>query len=85
MACGYILAGGCDGGGGTEGCGDRRLLPPEQIFTVHYDQAHYGPVYGGGAETGTMGIQSVLGTGRVGFGGDADGGLGGGTEGGVRG
>ena len=53
------------GGGGL--C----LLPLEHSHTVYCGQANYGPVSGGGAETGSTGIQAVLGSGRGGCGGDA--------------
>ena len=80
----YIIppSGGRDGGGGTAGCGDLRLPPPEHGHTVYYNQDHYGPVSGGGAENGSKDVQAVVVTGRGGCGGDADGGLGGGTYGG---
>ena len=79
---GLSPAGGRGGGGGTAGGGDLRLPPPEHSRTVYYDQAHYGPVSGGGAEAGVKGGQAVVGAGRTGFGGDADGDSGGGTDGG---
>ena len=49
---------------------------------MYCDQAHYGAVSGGGAETGATGFQSVVVTEHGGFGGDADNILGGGTDGG---
>ena len=75
-------AGGRDGGVGTEGGGYLRLPPPEKTRTVHCDQAHYGPVSSGGAETGATGLQEVVIEGCGGCEGDADGILGGGTDGG---
>ena len=39
-------------------------------------------MYGGSAEDGAKGGQSMVGSVRIGLGGDVDGGLGGGTEGG---
>ena len=72
--------GGHNGKGGTSGGGDLHLLPPEYGCTFYYDQAHYGTVSSGGEETGDMGVQSVVITGRVGCGGDVDGSLGGGTD-----
>ena len=71
---------GNDGGGGTAGVGDLRLPPPKNGHTVYFDQAHYGPVSGGGAETGAKGVLAVVVTGRGGCGGGADGGLGGETD-----
>ena len=62
--------------GGEDLC----LLPPEHSLTVYCDQAHYGPVSGGGVEDGVKGVQLVVGAGRIRLGGDADGGLGGGTD-----
>ena len=73
-------SGGRDGGGGTTVGGDLRLLTPEHSLTFHCYKSHYGPMSGGGADTGSMGIQAVVGTGRVGCGWDADGVLGGGID-----
>ena len=75
-------SGGRDGGGGTKGGGDLHLPPPEKILTFHCNQAHYGPVSGGEAETRATDIQAVVGTLQVGCGGDADSGSGGRTYGG---
>ena len=66
--------------GVTSGGGKLRLSVPEHSRTVYCDQDHYGPVSGVGAETGATNVQAVVGTGRSGFGGDAGGGLGGGTD-----
>ena len=77
--------GGSDGGGGITGGGDLRLLTPEYSHTVHCDHAHYGPVSGVGAEVGFKGGHVVVGAGRIGLGGDADGDYRGGTDGGGRG
>ena len=46
---------GCYGGGVIAEGGDLHILPPEQSRTVYYDQAHYGPVSGDGAEAGFKG------------------------------
>ena len=78
---GILPAGGSDGGGRTSVVGDLRLLTPEHSHTVYCDQAHYVPVSGGGAETGTKGVHAVVGTGWSGCGGYADGGSGGGMYG----
>ena len=79
--CGVIpLPGEHDGGGGTEGGGDLRLPPPEHSHTVHYDQAHYRPVSGDKTKNGATCIQEDVETGRVGCGGDEDGGSGGRTD-----
>ena len=85
MSCGHTPAIRCDGGGGPAGGGDLCLPPPEHSCTVYYDQAHYGLVSGGEADTGDTGIQAALGSGRDGCGGDANGGLGGRTERGAGG
>ena len=71
-----------NGRGGITGGGDLRLPPPEHICKVNYDQYHYGPVSGSSVEDGVKGGQSVVGSGRIGLGGDAEGGSGGGTDGG---
>ena len=68
-----------DGGGGVTEGAYLRLLLPEHSCTVHYDKEHYGPVSGGGEAYMVMGDQAVVGSGRLGLGGDADGGSGGGT------
>ena len=70
----------CNGRGGIEGGGDLLLLPLEKDCTVYCDQDHYGPVSGSGSEARLKGSQSVVGAGRTGFGGNVDGGSGGGTE-----
>ena len=75
-------AGGRNVGSRTAGGEDLCLPLPYHGHTVHSDQAHYGPVSCGGAETRDKGIQAVVGTGRRGPGRDADGGLGGRTDGG---
>ena len=79
---GVSLAGGNNSGGGIIGIGDLKLLPPEHSHLVHGDQAHYGHVSGGGAEAGIKVGQAMVLAGRLGLGGDADGVLGGGTDGG---
>ena len=68
-------------GGGVTGGGDPRLPPTEHSHTVHRDQTHYGNVSGGREASWVTGVQSVVGSGRFGLGGDADGVLGGGTGG----
>ena len=78
---GLSPAGGSDDGGGITGWGELRILPPEHSHTVNFNQAHYWPVSGIGAEAGFKGGQAVVGSGRPVFGGDADGRSGGGTEG----
>ena len=62
---GLSPAGGRDGEGGIEGGGDLRLPSPEHSRTVYCDQAHYGPVSGGGAEAGAKGGQAVVGQDRL--------------------
>ena len=73
-------AGVSDSGGVNAGGGDLHLPPLEQVCTVYFYQDHYGPFYGGGEETGSKGVQEVVGTGRGGYGGDADIRLGQGTD-----
>ena len=74
-----------DDRGEITGIGYLRLPPPEHSWIVHFDQAHCGPVSGGGAEAGVEGGQAVVGAGLIVLGGGADGGLGGGTDrGGTR-
>ena len=70
-----------DGGGGVTEGAYLRLLLPEHSCTVHYDKEHYGPVSGGGEAYMVMGDQAVVGSGRLGLGGDVDDGLGGKTDG----
>ena len=79
---GVSPAGGSNGGRGIAGGVDIRLPPTEHSFTVHCNKAHYGLVSGSSAEAGVKGGQSVVVAGQNGCGGDADGGLGGGTDGG---
>ena len=74
-----------DGGSGTAVGGDLHLLLPEHGCAVCYNQAHYGPMYGGGADIGTKGYQEVVVIVQVRCGGDADSGLGGGMDRGGRG
>ena len=73
--------GGCDGIGGPSGGGYLLLPPPENSDTVYCDQAYYGPVSGGRSENGATDPQAVVGARRVGYGGDANSGSGGGTDG----
>ena len=68
----YPLSVGINGGGRILGGRDLCLLPPEHIITVNCNQAHYGPVPGGGAEAGVKVDQAVVGAGRIGCGGDAN-------------
>ena len=75
-------SGGRNDGGCTAGGRDLHILPPEHSHTVYCDQAHYGPVSGGGAEARVKGSQAVVVSGRVGCGGYADSGSGGGMGGG---
>ena len=82
---GLYPAGGGAGGGRIVGGGDLHLPPPEHNHTVYCDQAHYVPVYGGILEARVKGGQEVVVAGRNGFGGDANGVLGGGTNEGVGG
>ena len=70
-----------DGGVGISGGGDLCLTPPENSCTVHCDQDHSGPVFGGGEITVDKGVQDVVGSGGPELGGDADGVSGGGTVG----
>ena len=70
------------GGGGITGGGDLNLLPLEHSHTVHWYQAHYGPVSGVVSASGFKGGQAVVVTERIGLGQDVDGGSGGGTDGG---
>ena len=74
--------GGRDDRNGTVGGRDPRILPPEQNFTVYCDQAHYGPVFGGGSDTGAKDIQAVVVTVMVRCRRHVDGSSGGGTGGG---
>ena len=61
-----------DGGGGVTEGAYLCLLPPEHSCTVHYDKDHYGPVYGGREAYKVMGDQAVVGSGRLGLGGNMD-------------
>ena len=77
--------GGCDVGGGVAGFGDLRIPSPEYSSAIYCNQAHYGPVSGGEKEARDKGGNAVVGTGGFLFGGDVDGGLGDGSDGGDRG
>ena len=70
---GVSLSGGRGGRGGIIGGGDLRLPPTEHSCTVHYNQAHYVPVFGGSAEAGVKGGQVVVGAGRLRLGDDVSG------------
>ena len=72
--------------GSDEKCGitggeDLRLLQPEHSCTVHCDQFHYGPVSGSVEASGVTGGEMMVVIGRLRFGRDADGGLGGAIDG----
>ena len=75
-----LPARGRDGGSGTAEGGDLRLPPPEHGRVVHFNQDHYGPMSGGGVETGAKDIQVLVVTGSSGCVRDADSGSGGGTN-----
>ena len=77
---GVSLSRGCNGGGGITRGGDLCLPPTEHSFTVHFNQAHYGPVSGDRAEAGVKGGQVVVGAGRLKLGGDVSSVLGGETN-----
>ena len=68
------FSGGEYGGGRITGVGDLHLPPTKHSLTVHKNQAHYGPMSGGGETPGDKGAQEVVGAGGPGLGGDADGG-----------
>ena len=57
--------GGGDGGGNGRpiGGGYLRSTPLEHSYKIHYDQAHYIPVSGGGVTPGYKGVKSVVGAG----------------------
>ena len=75
-------AGGCNGIGGLAGGGYLCFPPPKHSRKVYCNQANYGPVSSGKTEARAKGGKEVVGVGRFGFGGDADGGSGGGIDGG---
>ena len=75
----------CDDVGRVAGGGDLRLPPPEHSHTVYCNKAKYRPVFGGEMEARAEGDKEVVGTGRFGFGEDADSGSGGGKDRGGRG
>ena len=79
---GVSSTGGRDVVGKVTGCGGLHLPSTEHSHTVHCDQAHYGPVYGGGEASGVMGCQAVMGTSRFVLGRNVDSGSGGGMGGG---
>ena len=70
-------AGGSDGLGDIIGVGYLHLPPPEHSRTVHYYQAHYGSVSGGGEASVVVGVQSVVITVPHGLARDANSGSGG--------
>ena len=55
------------------------LIP--SILVIYCNKADYGLVPGGGVETRAKDVQAVMVTGQGGCGRDADGGVGGGTDG----
>ena len=71
--------GGCNVSVRIEGGEDLHLPPPELSCTVCCDLANYLPVPGGKAEAGAKAGNKMVRTGRFVFGGDTDGGPGGGT------
>ena len=71
--------GGRYGVGGITRYRDLCILPSEHSRAVHYDQAHYGSVSGGGEAYEVTGGQAMVVEGRLILGMDADGCLGGGT------
>ena len=64
-----------DDRGVTAGGGDLHLPTLEHGCTVYFYQDQYGPVSGGGEDTGSKDGQSVVGTGWGGCGGYLDDGL----------
>ena len=68
-----------NGGGGPAGGRDLHHPPPEHSLTVNCNQAHYGPVSGGGETPWENGVKAVVGLGVSGNGGDTYGILGGRT------
>ena len=73
-------AGGRNERGQIAGGEELRLPPPEHSHIVYCKQAYYGTVYGGRAQARVKDGQAVVVAGRIGFGGDVDGRLGGGTD-----
>ena len=78
-------SGGRNAGGGNAGGGDLRLPTKEHSCTVYCDEAHYGPVSGGRSDNGFKGDQGVAEAGYIVCGGDVEGGLVGGIDGGEGG
>ena len=76
---GVSPVGGGDVEGGVTVGGDLSIPPPEHSHTFHFNQSHYIPVYGGREASWVTGGQAVVGSGRLGIWGDADGG----SEGGI--
>ena len=70
---GVSPAGGIDERGGITRGGYLRLLQPKNSHTVHFERAHYGPVFGSGMESIVMGDQAVVVSGRIEPGRDEDG------------
>ena len=50
--------------------GDLCFLPPKYSQTLHFYQAHFGPVPGGGSAPGDKGVEAVVGAGLSRTGGD---------------
>ena len=74
-------AGGFNSGVGLAGVGDLCLPMTEHSRIVYCDHEKYGPVYGSETEAGVKVVKEVVVTGRFRFGGDANSGSGGGTDG----
>ena len=73
--------GGVNGKDGPSGFGYLCSPPPEHSHTVHFNQAHYGPVSGGRATPRDKGVKEAVVAVVSGTGGDADGGSVSGTGG----
>ena len=71
---------GCDVGDDISGGGNLCHPLSEHIHTVYCNQTYFVPVSCSGAEASIKGGQLVVGSWQTGFVGDADGGLGGGTD-----
>ena len=84
MACRYTPYVLHDDGGVNSGGGDLFSLTLEHGHAVYCYQDHYGPVSGGIYETGSKGVQEVVGTEQGGCGRDTDSGLGCVEDGGGR-
>ena len=69
--------------GRSAGGGDLRRPPPEHSHTVHFYQAHYGPMYSKWTMPRDNDVKSVVRAGGIGPGGDAESGSGGDLGGGM--